>query len=108
MEDYWILCVQRNGEEVSPAAHYCFEHTFTWRVWPKEVSFAEPLHISTNLIVDSISTRNGIAVKKGDETRWKIYWLSKADIAHINRHDVMILPRYEKLPHLFPDKAIEA
>ncbi len=95
---YLILMIEKKDGKIFPAQHYWPEHTFTFRVWPKKVSWNEPLHISSNIIVDNIAPlKNGIAIKKDSEQHWRVYWLTEEDIKIIKEKEQLFLTPYTKL-----------
>jgi hypothetical protein len=97
-QKYSILMIEKKNGEVFPVQHYWPEHTFTFRVWPKEVSWSDPLSISSNIIVDDIALqKNGIAIKRDSKDPWRVYWFTKESIKTIEKNERLLLPPYQSL-----------
>ena len=99
-EPYRLICVERDGEHIVPSRHYWFETTFSYRVHPIDVSFNKPLFMGQDVIVDSISTKNGIAIKKEVADKWRVYWLNEDGVEQIKKKERLVLPPFEKLSYL--------
>lgn len=94
--DYLVMIVTKNGKAIEPVQHYRPEHTFTDKLHSIDVTYSNPLHISSIIIVDIPKEKCAIAIKKKDDKQWRIYWLSKKDINAIN-NGMIFLPPFEKL-----------
>lgn len=93
---YLILMIENKDGEIVPVQHYWPEHTFGFRVWPEEVSWSDPLRISSNIIVDNISAqKNGLAIKRDGKEPWRVYWFTEESIKTIKGNGRLFLPPYQ-------------
>lgn len=98
-DEYSLLVVERSpGGEVEPAQHYRPQHTFSDKVLPQKVSWEEPLHISTIVIVEE-SPEIGIAIKIDGE-KWRVHWIATPEIEELKSTGMLFLPPYNELPIL--------
>jgi hypothetical protein len=100
-DEYTFLIVKKlNKGKVEIAQHYRPQHTFSNKFYPLNVSWEEPLHISTTAIIDKDATDFGIAIKIDGENNWRIYWLSEEKLAKIKKDGIFYLPKDTTLPFL--------
>ena len=102
--DYRVLVVHIDeDDDIVPVQHYRPEHTFGNRTHPRSVSFDKPLTLTALVIIKNFDKPIGIAIKKGSNINWRIYWLKDADIKEFRKTGVVYLPPYRNLP-LIKDK----
>jgi hypothetical protein len=100
-QDFRVIVVKIDKDgEISVVQHYRPEHTFSDRVHHRSVSYDDPLTLTALIIVDEISTTDGIAIKKLNDSDWRIYWLKDSDIKELKETGVVYLPPYDDLPLL--------
>lgn len=103
-DEFSFLVVKKDkNEKVIPAQHYRAEHTFSNKTHLLKVSWEEPLHISTIVIIDEVDFDTGIAIKLDNDPAWRIYWIASEDLGKLERRRVLYLPSYDKLPFLSVD-----
>lgn len=96
--DYRILAVHINKKgELEPVIHYRPEHTFGNRLLSLEVSFSNPLTISTMIIIDQPINHVGVAVKLKKDREWRIHWISDTDLTLNQNTYTVYLPDYNTL-----------
>jgi hypothetical protein len=66
------------------------------------VTWNNPLHVSTIVIVDWPENEFAIAVKKDSERSWRQYWTNKEKIMAGGEIGIVYLPPFEQL-ELVPD-----
>ena len=98
--DYSIVIVTKKSSVISPVKHYRHEHTFTNKVWVTNVTFQNPQLISSFIIIDELSTNNGIAIKKNSDDKWKVLWLTNESITEIKTTKRIKLKPYNEMPNL--------
>lgn len=92
-QEYRVIVVQmKTNGSVSVAQHYRHKHTFSNRIHPRSVSYDNLLTLTAMIIVDDVTTENGIEIKNLDDNKWHIYWLSDKDIKDLKRTGIVCLP----------------
>ncbi len=100
-DEFSFLVVQKSVDgKVKDVQHYRAQHTFSNNVLPLEVSWEEPLHISTIVIIDDLTVEFGIAIKIDGESKWRIYWVPQNKLKKSQETGILYLPQYESLPFL--------
>ena len=85
-------------DKIVPVQHYRPEHTFGHKIHPINVSFEEPLTVSTILIVEDKINQLGIAINDKSDISWRVHWLQSKDFNTIQNNGLIFLPRYRELP----------
>ena len=99
--DLRIVIVHLNEKsEIVPVEHFRPEHTFAYRIHPLNVSYEEPMTLTTLVIIKKLQKPIGVAIKHISDSNWRIYWLKDADIKDMRKTGVVYLPPYEDLPQL--------
>ena len=97
-KDYRVLVI--NNKKI-PVQHFRPEHTFGNLIHPRDVSFENPLTLTSLIIVEQLNFSYGIALKKLNDNNWRIHWIQDADVEDIRNEGLVYLPHYEDLPYLW-------
>ncbi len=99
--DYMVVAVGRTQGRVAPLAHYGWTHTTALPIQPSVVDFATPTHVSDYFAIVP-SGELGIAVRDLKETRYRVQWLTEAEVGEVRSTGVLHLRPIDELPFLDP------
>ena len=99
--EYRVVAVEDKDGKIVPVQHYRYNHDDVSVEDPKNVSYKDPLTISTIVIIDVPKKQLGLAIKKKKDDYWRVYWASNNDIAksqkRVDEVSVVFIPPYETL-----------